>query len=379
MKITVVDDLSTVDRQSWNHLIQDNNPFLKHEFLFALEKHGCVSKECGWQPQHILIHDNNNRLIAASPLYIKYHSHGEFVFDWSWAEAYQRNHMAYYPKLVSAIPYTPMTGQRLLISPEVNSTEVGKLLIEATIELAQANNLSSVHWLFPTVEQKDLFQQQGLAIRLGCQYHWHNQGYESFEHYLSHFSSRKRKNILKERRQVQQLGLEIRVLHGNEISHEEWQLFHQYYCDLYDRKWGFPSLTLGFFEEIGETLAQQVVLVQAYRGNECIANALNLRSDDTLYGRHWGCSESLPGLHFEACYYQGLEYCIQHGLKSFEPGAQGEHKIARGFLPTPTWSAHWISDPRFRDAVDHFTKTEMAEMKSFMKKLNSNSPFHKKS
>jgi len=378
MKITVVDDLSTVDRQSWNRLILDNNPFLKHQFLFALEKHNCVSKECGWQPQHILIHDNNNQLIAASPLYIKFHSHGEFVFDWSWAEAYQRNHMAYYPKLVSAIPYTPMTGQRLLISADVDNDEVGKQLIEATIELAQTNNFSSVHWLFPTEEQKDLLQQQNLSIRLGCQYHWYNHDYESFEHYLSHFSSRKRKNVLKERRQVQQLGLKFRVLHGNEISRQEWQLFHQFYRDLYDRKWGFPSLTLGFFEEIGETLAEQVVLVQANRGEECIAVALNLRSDDTLYGRHWGCSESLPGLHFETCYYQGLEYCIKHGLQRFEPGAQGEHKIARGFLPMPTWSAHWIADPQFRDAVDHFIKTEMAEIKILMQKLGSNSPFHKK-
>jgi len=378
MKISVLDNLFTVDRHSWNRLVQDNNPFLKHEFLSALERHNCVSKECGWQPQHIVIHDDNNQLIAASPLYIKYHSHGEFVFDWAWAEAYQRNHLAYYPKLVSAIPYTPMTGQRLLIAPEVNNNELGKLLIEATIKLAQTNNFSSVHWLFPTEEQKDLLQQQGLSMRLGCQYHWHNQGYENFAHYLSHFSSRKRKNILKERRQVQQQGLEFRVKHGNEISHEAWQLFHQYYSDLYDRKWGFPSLTLEFFEEISETMADQIVLVQAYRGEQCIATALNLRSDDTLYGRHWGCSESLPGLHFEACYYQGLEYCIDHGLKRFEPGAQGEHKIARGFLPSRTWSAHWIADPQFRDAIDYFTKTEAEGMKGLMQKLENSSPFHKK-
>ncbi len=377
MKISVVDELATIDQQAWNRLVADNNPFLKHEFLSALERHNCVSSECGWQPQHILIHDDNSCLIAASPLYIKYHSHGEFVFDWAWAEAYQRNHMVYYPKLVSAIPYTPMTGQRLLIAPEINNAEAGKLLVEATIELAQTNSFSSIHWLFPTEKQKYLFQQQGLSIRLGCQYHWHNQGYESFDHYLSHFSSRKRKNILKERRQVQQLGLDFKIKHGNEVSHEEWQLFHQYYRDIYDRKWGYPSLTLGFFEEIGRTLGQQVVLVQAYRGNECIASALNLRSDDTLYGRHWGCGEQLPGLHFETCYYQGLEYCIQHGLQRFEPGAQGEHKIARGFLPSKTWSAHWIANPQFRDAVDHFTKTEAEEMKAFMQQLEKKSPFQK--
>ncbi len=377
MQITVVDNISTIDCQSWNHLVLNNNPFLKHQFLVALEKYNCVSKQCGWQPQHIVIHDANNQLVAASPLYIKYHSHGEFVFDWAWAEAYQRNHMAYYPKLVAAIPFTPMTGQRLLIAPEVNNAATAKLLIEATIELAQASNFSSVHWLFPTQKQMNLLQQQNLSIRLGCQYHWHNQGYKSFAHYLSHFSSRKRKNILKERHQVQQQGLEFSIKHGNEVSHEEWQLFHQYYLDIYDRKQGFPSLTLEFFDAIGATMAEQVVLVQAYRDGQCIASALNLRSDDTLYGRHWGCGESLPGLHFETCYYQGLEYCIQHGLKHFEPGAQGEHKIARGFLPSPTWSAHWIADPQFRHAIDHFCRTEVQGMKGFMQKLDSHSPFRK--
>lgn len=377
MKIEVLDNLLAVDRQAWNRLVTTNNPFLKHEFLSALETHNCVSKESGWQPQHIVIYDNDKQLIGASPLYIKYHSHGEFVFDWSWAEAYQRNRLAYYPKLVSAIPYTPMTGQRLLISANANATEISQLLIQATIELANERHFSSAHWLFPTQEQKELLQQQQLIIRLGCQYHWHNHGYESFEHYLSHFNSRKRKNILTERRQVKGAGIHFQIKHGNEVSPQEWRIFHKYYREIYDRKWGFPSLTLGFFEDIASTLPDQVVLVLAYQDDACIATALNMRSDDSLYGRHWGCREQLPGLHFEACYYQGLEYCIQHGLKRFEPGAQGEHKIARGFLPTATWSAHWIADPQFREAVARFAQAEVVDMREMMQQLELHSPFHK--
>lgn len=375
MQIKVLDNLSTIEAQAWNRLVTDNNPFLKHEFLSALERHDCVGKTHGWQPQHIVIFDDN-RLIAASPLYVKYHSYGEFVFDWAWAEAYQKNRLSYYPKLVCAIPFTPMTGQRLLIDPEVNFQKTATLLVETTIDLGKKYDYSSVHWLFPNEAQKQFLQQQGLITRLGCQYHWHNQNYQSFAHYLSHFSSRKRKNILKERRQIEQQGVVFQILHGNEISTAQWRLFHNYYRQLYDRKWGFPSLTLGFFEEIGKTLAEQVVMVLAYQGDECIATALNLRSDDTLYGRHWGCKAQLPGLHFETCYYQGLEYCIANGLQRFEPGAQGEHKIARGFLPTPTWSVHWIAEPQFHQAIDRFCHSEALEMEKMIQALQSHSPFH---
>jgi predicted N-acyltransferase len=377
MHIEVRDNLDSVSRSAWNYLLVDNNPFLRHEFLFALERHQCVGQTSGWQPQHLIIYDDLGQLIAASPLYLKYHSYGEFVFDWSWAEAYQRNRLAYYPKLVSAIPYTPMTGQRLLTAPGADSRELSKMLINAAISLAEEYDYSSVHWLFPDETQQEFMHQQGLIIRLGCQYHWRNRGYENFDHYLSRFSSRKRKNIIKERRQVQEAGVTFRILHGDEIKSEEWQLFHKFYREIYDRKWGSPSLTPGFFKEIGSTLADQIVLVLAYLDGECIAAALNLRSDDTLYGRHWGCNKQLPGLHFETCYYQGLEYCIQHGLKRFEPGAQGEHKIARGFLPTPTWSAHWIAQPDFRDAIERFCHAEAKEMDAMMHRMMSHSPFHK--
>lgn len=377
MDIQVTQSLATVDPENWNALVSGNNPFLKHEFLVALERHDCVSQSNGWHPSHILIYDDNNHLIAASPLYIKHHSHGEFVFDWSWAEAYQRNQLEYYPKLVSAIPFTPMTGQRLLIRKDGDVARLRSALLEKTLELTGQQDMSSAHWLFTTPEETKWLRDKGLSIRLGCQFHWRNQEYQSFDHYLSHFSSRKRKNILKERKHVSQAGIEMQIKHGAEISTEEWKIFHRYYCEIYDRKWGVPSLSLGFFQEIGRSLADQVVMVLAYRGEECIATALNLRSDDTLYGRHWGCSEQIPALHFEACYYQGLEYCIQQGLQSFEPGAQGEHKIARGFLPTATWSAHWIAHEGFRQAVDQYTRHEEREMERHIKELGAQSPFKK--
>lgn len=375
MKTAVLQQLDAIAPHAWNPLVRGNDPFLKHQFLAALERHHCVGRQSGWLPQHIAVYSGSGALIGAAPLYLKYNSYGEFVFDGSWAEAYQRHGLPYYPKLVCAVPFTPMSGQRLLVAAEADHDAVLNALTTATLELAQRHNVSSAHWLFTTPAERDRLQQQGMAIRLGCQYHWHNRGYESFDHYLEQFSSRKRKNILKERRQVQEAGVTFRVLHGHEVTAEEWRLFHHYYCAIYDRKWGVPSLTLGFFEEIGRTMGEQVVLVLAYQHGACIAAALNLRSDDTLYGRHWGCREQLPALHFEACYYQGLEYCIANGLQRFEPGAQGEHKIARGFLPAATWSAHWIAHPDFRHAIAQFCHAEQIEMERQMAALQQLSPF----
>lgn len=375
MKRAIGQTLDEIAPEAWNRLVRGGDPFLKHQFLIALERHRCVGGESGWLPRHVLIHSSEGELIGASPLYLKYNSYGEFVFDWSWAEAYQRHGLPYYPKLVCAIPFTPMSGQRLLVAPGADHQAVRLALIEGALEVAREENASSSHWLFHTEDEMAFLQQQGLALRLGCQYHWHNRGYQNFAHYLEDFSSRKRKNILKERRQVQEAGVTFRVLHGSEITPQEWQLFHHYYCAIYDRKWGVPSLTLGFFEEIGRTMGEQVVLVLAYQDGDCIAAALNLRSDDALYGRHWGCRDYLPALHFETCYYQGLEYCIQHGLQRFEPGAQGEHKIARGFLPTSTWSAHWIAHPGFRQAIEQFTRVEAAEMERQIALLMEQSPF----
>ncbi len=375
MKTAFIKQLSDITAAAWNSLTQDNNPFLKHEFLVALERHNCVGSSSGWLPHHIVIYADDGALIGAAPLYLKYNSYGEFVFDWSWAEAYQRNGLDYYPKLVGAIPFTPMTGERLLIATDADQQAVHSAILDAALQVANIYNASSIHWLFLTDAEKTRLQQQNLAIRLDCQYHWHNNDYKSFDDYLSHFSSRKRKNILKERRQIQEAGITFRIVHGPEITPQEWQLFHHYYCAIYDRKWGVPSLTLEFFEEIGQTLGNQVVLVLAYQQGDCIAAALNLRSDTTLYGRHWGCRDQIPALHFETCYYQGLEYCIQQGLKSFEPGTQGEHKIARGFLPVTTWSAHWIAHPEFRKAIGQFALAEATEIEKRVVALQQLSPF----
>lgn len=375
MIIKRVQHISDISRDDWNALVRDHNPFLKHEFLAALETCGCVGGDTGWTPCHLVIYDEQ-RLIAASPQYIKYNSYGEFVFDWSWAEAYQQHGLAYYPKLLCAVPFTPLSGQRLLVDARYDATQLRTSLINASIQFAQQLELSSLHCLFPDQSDMDALQQRDdLSLRLGCQYHWHNQNYRDFEHYLSHFNSRKRKNINKERRQLTAQNLRFEIRHGDEMTPELWQRFYQLYCELYDRKWGAPSLNLSFFETIGRELAKQVVLVLAYRDEDCIAVALNLRSDTTLYGRHWGCSEHIPGLHFECCYYQGLEYCIEHGLQSFEPGAQGEHKIARGFLPSATWSAHWIAEPMFKKAVDDFCLREQQHMKKVIEELGKQSPF----
>jgi len=375
MRIEVLNSLDQLSSQQWNCLVADNHPFLKHEFLSALERHHCVGEQIGWVPQHLVVYDATGSVIGGCPLYLKFNAYGELVFDWAWADAYQRHGLVYYPKLVSAVPYTPASGQRLLVDETADGEKVRRLLVNGAIELAQSQQLSSVHWLFPLESEKALLRQQGLSIRLGCQYHWHNRNYQSFEHYLSHFSARKRKNVLKERRSVADAGIRFRVCRGDQLSSDDWRTFHRHYREVFDRKSGIPTLSLGFFEEIGQTLGNQIVLVMAYRGEQCIASALNFSSDHTLYGRHWGCDEEIPNLHFETCYYQGLEYCIRHGLRVFEPGAQGEHKIARGFLPSATWSAHWIAHPQFREAIDHYTQQEQQQMLQLMDRLAKNSPF----
>ena len=375
MHCRFISDINLIDAEAWNRLVEENHPFLKHQFLSALEQHDCVGKTVGWEPCHAVVEDNDGTLIGAMPLYIKYHSHGEFVFDWSWAEAYQQHGLSYYPKLISAIPFTPLTGARLLTSAQHSPQSTRRLMLDACIEMATERGLSSIHWLFPDHEDKAFLESASLHLRLGCQYHWHNQRYSDFEDFLSRLSSRKRKNILIERKQVRSAGIHFKTLHGDEISPAQWRLFHQYYCAIYDRKWGFPSLSLPFFEALGRTMADQIVMVCAYQGDDCIATALNFKSDTTLYGRHWGCRDQIAGLHFESCYYQGLEYCIERGLTHFEPGAQGEHKIARGFLPTRTWSAHWIAHPAFNRAVGDFVEREAVAMEKMIEQLSQHSPY----
>lgn len=376
LTLHICDDLTQIPATDWDRLVDARYPFLRHVFLAGLERHNCLGERYGWLPRHLLLRNSENRLVAAAPLYLKLNSYGEFVFDWAWAEAYQREGLLYYPKLVSASPYTPATGPKLLLAPDA-PVGADRALLEAAQQLADELNVSSLHWLFPPMDQKDLMAESGLMIRTGCQFHWENADYQNFEHYLSHFSSSKRKQVKRERRRVAEAGVTLRRLHGNEATEAEWALFHQLYEDTFDRKGGMPTLSFDFFMTLAEQSPESVLLVLADYGKEPVAAAFNLVGTEGLYGRHWGCRAQFNSLHFEACYYQGLDYCIEQGLSHFEPGAQGEHKISRGFLPTPTWSAHSLAHPGFAKAVDDFLRRETRGMADYMAELSEHSPFKK--
>lgn len=378
MHSIIIGSLSEVSSESWNSLQGTQVPFLRHEFLYALEKHHCVGEKTGWIPQHILLFDDKT-LVGAVPQYLKTNSYGELVFDWAWSEAYQRSGLDYYPKLVAAIPYTPATGPRLLIAPQSSRNKIAAQLIECALEHAQQFNVSSLHWLFPHEEDLQQLKQQGLLVRLGCQFHWHNltgdRSYRSFDDYLDHFTSKKRKKIRRERRAVSESGVTLQRLHGEELNDAQWQAVHRHYCSTFDRLSGYATLSLEFFREVSRTLPQQLVVMLAEHNGNYVASAICFRDDSTLYGRHWGCDTHFQNLHFEACYYQGLEYCIEHKLQCFDPGAQGEHKISRGFLPTPTWSAHWIAEPQFRIAITDFLQRETQGMQHYIQELSEHTPF----
>jgi len=376
MRASVIEHLDEVDHDSWNALEGGiDNPFLRHEFLAAMERHGCVGDHWGWRPRHITLHDANNRLIGAVPLYLKDNSYGELVFDWSWADAYQRNGLRYYPKLVSAIPYSPVSGPRLLVHPEAEREVIETQLIGAVRNLHGSEITSSIHWLFPNDVQIETLEQHGFLRRTGCQFHWFNRDYESFDHYLDHFTRDRRKKVKQERRRVRDTNVVVEVLHGDEISDEQWEEFHRFYKSTFDKRGGHATLTLDFFKAIGRDLPQNIVLVLAAYKGRYVAGALNLRSSDTLYGRHWGSLEEFNSLHFEACYYAGIDYCIEHGLKRFEPGAQGEHKVWRGFEPTLTWSAHYLDHPVFNDTVARYLQQEHASMQEYMHEMRTHLPF----
>ncbi|MGD8567449.1 MAG: GNAT family N-acetyltransferase [Gammaproteobacteria bacterium] len=375
MNITIVGAINEVTADEWNALAGEQNPFIRYEFLSALETHHCVGDRFGWIPQHITLRDHNNKLIGAVPLYLKDNSYGEFVFDWGWADAYHRHGLEYYPKLVVATPYTPATGPRLLIDKEQDYPSVATSLIEASIQHATNLNVSSLHWLFTNDQDTQQLTEQGFMQRLGCQFHWHNEGYESFDHYLQALSRGKRKNINQERRQVRDANVQLEILSGHDATERHWHTFHRYYESTFMKLGGYATLSTAFFQEVAQTMPDNVVLVMAKQNDKYIASALSFRSTDTLYGRHWGCEKEVKALHFEACYYQGIEYCINNGLQCFEPGAQGEHKIARGFLPTPTYSAHWVANPVFKEAISEFLDRETRGMRHYIEQLRQHSPF----
>ena len=377
MRTTVINQVKDIPLADWNRVSGTAHPFLRHEFLSALETQGCVGETHGWWPHHIVAYDADSTLVGIVPLYLKNNSYGEFVFDWAWADAYQRAGIPYYPKLVSSIPYTPVSGSRLLVHPGSDRATVTRALIGKALSLTTDKQASSLHWLFTNEEDTALLQDSGFLRRSSCHFHWHNDSYTSFDDFLARLISRKRKKIRRERRHVREAGIKLNIVHGNEVTAEQWQIMHALYCSTFRKKSGVPTLSLGFFQEISNTMGEQIVLVFATQGQQTVAGAIMLRGDDALYGRHWGCREEFNSLHFEACYYQGIDYCIRNNLALFEPGAQGEHKISRGFLPTYTWSTHWIVDEQFRRAIERYLLQEHELMVDYHDDLQLTSPYRK--
>ncbi len=372
MEIRIHTSIDDIPADQWNALVDDGYPFLQHAFLAAMERHGCVGEHFGWLPRHITIHDEG-RLVAALPLYEKHNGYGEFVFDHAWADAYQRAGRRYYPKLVSAIPYTPATGQRLLAAPG-REQSLWPLLLETARKLAASIDASGLHILFQTAREHE-FTAPTMLTRHDCQFHWFNEGYRDFDDFLDRLTAKKRKNIRQERRRVMQQGVRLRMLDGHAATHEDWEAFSIFYQRTFDEKWGMATFNRAFFEEVGKSMPEAIVLVLADLDNECIAGALMYRSDDTLYGRHWGCTREVDRLHFEACYYQGIDYCIEHGLRRFEPGAQGEHKVARGFVPVLTRSSHQLLDDIYQDAIERFCAHERDAIAGYMADLDDHTPY----
>jgi len=376
MKVTFLTSIDEIDENTWNYVVSDRSLFLRHQFLSGLEQHSCVGEKLGWLPFHQVVRDSeSSQLLAVLPLYLKYNSYGELVFDWSWADAYTRVGRAYYPKFVSAIPYTPVTGPRLCVADGVDAMSVKSLMIDALTEKAKELDLSSIHCLFPMEDDIDQFEVKQYVTRLACQFHWQNRDYESFSHFLSFFSSRKRKNILKERKRVTEQGITFQVLLAKDIEEDLWELIYLLYRKTFDEKGGYATFTLEFFKHISQKMGDQLLVTLAVYKGQYVAGTICYRDDTHLYGRHWGCFEEFDSLHFETCYYQGLEYAIEQRLDYFDPGAQGEHKLSRGFLPTKTWSCHWIKDEDFAGAITQFVDQERQYMEQYIQEMRQHTPY----
>jgi len=374
MKLEVVESLAGIAPEAWDALAGDD-PFLRHGFLHGLEDTGCLEPQ-GWYPQHVLARIDGE-LVGALPLYLRDNSYGEFVFDWSWADAYERAGGRYYPKLVTAVPFSPVSGRRVLVSDDGPGAPTARALIDAAVQLCNDNGLSSWHCLFLSPEEKDLCEDAGLAARLGCQYHWFNDDYADFDAFLAALNSKKRKQVRRERRQVAAQELVIETLVGAAITPAHWSVFHDFYCSTFHRKWGEPRLTETFFQTLDARLPGAPVLILARAGADYVAGAFALRGGDTLYGRHWGCNARYDNLHFELCYYQTIDFCIRHGLRRLDAGAQGEHKLARGFVPVQTWSTHWIRDEGFRRAVQDFVNQERHALEQYIASLDDHLAFRR--
>jgi predicted N-acyltransferase len=369
--LRIVDSLEGVAPEAWDALAC-GNPTLAHAFLDSLHRTGCASPKTGWSPQYPTLWEGE-RLVAAAPLYVKSHSYGEYVFDWGWAEAYERHGLAYYPKLLCAVPFTPATGPRLLAA----NPAARQSLARALLQLARDSEVSSLHVLFPPEEDAAALREAGLLERTGVQFHWRNAGYRDFDGFLAALSHDKRKKVRQERRRVRDAGVGIVRVTGREATSAQWDFFTSCYRRTYRAHRSTPYLTREFFGMLAERMPDALLLVIAHRGSKPIAAALDIFGRDALYGRYWGSTEYVPGLHFEVCYYQAMEFCIERGIPLFEGGAQGEHKHARGFLPEATRSFHWLAHPAFNRAVDEFLGQEGEHIAAYVDELNERTPFRK--
>ena len=372
-----LDSIAQIDAQSWNALAGSAQPFVRHEFLLALEESGCAAPHTGWTPKHVVIDDANGTPVAAMPLFRKTHSRGEFVFDFSWASAYAQHGLDYYPKLLTAVPFTPVCGPRLLLRPDIDAKAMTQSLVRAVIDYARSEQLSSWHVLFPTEEIAASLDTAGLVLRRDCQFHWFNQGYDSFDAFLSTFTAEKRKKVKRERRRVAEAGIEFDTLTGAQVDDELWSTLYGFYADTFHRHGHEPYLNLNFFKRISAAMPDRLLLKVARVGEEPIAVAIFFVGEDTLFGRYWGAGGNFHSLHFEACYYQGIEYCIENKLQRFEPGTQGEHKVPRGFVPTLTSSAHFIADQRFAAAIRDFARREARGVDHYAAAVNEHVPYHR--
>lgn len=371
--VKVISSLKEVPQVQWDSCAGDQNPFVSHTFLKCLEDSGSVCGDTGWLPQHILVEDENG-LAGCVPCYLKNHSHGEYVFDWGWADAFERAGGTYYPKLQVSVPFSPVTGPRLLVRESKNIEHTRRMLTAGLLELGKQHSVSSLHITFTTEEEWTDLGQMGLLKRQGQQFHWQNENYKTFDDFLASLNSRKRKMIRKERAAANG-KVDIEILTGSTLEPHHMQKFYQFYLNTVDRKWAHAYLNIEFFQLLQERMADKVVLVMANYNGEYVAGALNLRGPEVLWGRNWGCNERFRMLYFESCFYRSIEFAIENGLSRVEAGAQGPHKISRGYLPHPTYSIHWIRDENFRNAVAKFLEQERRGLQSEMGMLSKLSPY----
>ena len=367
--LEVVDSLSRITPGAWDRLT-GGHPLLSHAFLHALHESGAASEATGWAPRYLLL-QRDGQLRAALPLYLKEHSYGEYVFDWAWADAWQRAGRAYYPKLLSAIPFTPVTGPRLLGDDPADQ----RALLRGALQFAGEAGLSSFHCLFPGETQAREMAAEGLMLRRTVQFHWTNEGYGSFDDFLATMNHDKRKKVKQERRRVREAGVEFEWRVGPDIRDEDWQFFARCYDDTYRRHHSTPYLNLDFFRRLAASMPGNLLLAIGWRNGQRLCASFHIFSPDALYGRYWGTTDYVPGLHFEACYHQAIEFCIAQGIRRFEGGAQGEHKLARGLLPVTTWSAHWVADPQFDRAVRQFVERESTGVAAYVNELAEHAPY----